>query len=322
MFTNRRKEADDVAAGTRRGDLHEPTLLALSHAFERFVESTSCLPRIGVEIEFYLDADGATVRAQALQAIDAELRSQGVPVISVKPEIGLHQYEISLAPSTDPLLVALNVAHIKSVAAAISIRHGCTISFATRPCKSEPPSALQISVSLVDRDGNNPFMKKPGTEAETPAMQHAIAGLCELMNSSMIFFAPTAESYERFAAPFGEGFYRFANAPRFIAWGGNNRTVAIRIPTSTEDPASRHLEHRVPCSDANPALVIAAILAGISYGIEKRLPLRLQKVWGDASESDDAIPLHRSLNHAVCAYRNCFELQSRVGFQESVRPDA
>ena len=43
------------------------------------------------------------------------------------------------------------------------------------------------------------------------------------------------------------------------AWGYDNRTVAFRVPHS--DPQARRLENRLPSSDANPYLAIAASLA-------------------------------------------------------------
>ena len=48
-------------------------------------------------------------------------------------------------------------------------------------------------------------------------------------------------------------------------WGYNNRAVAFRVPTGPS--AARRIEHRIAGADANPYLVLAAILAGIHHGI-------------------------------------------------------
>jgi len=53
------------------------------------------------------------------------------------------------------------------------------------------------------------------------------------------------------------------------AWGYNNRSVAFRVPTGS--PKARRIEHRVAGADANPYLVLAAILAGIDYGLENKI---------------------------------------------------
>lgn len=55
--------------------------------------------------------------------------------------------------------------------------------------------------------------------------------------------------------------------------GGNNRTTAIRIPTSTIDSQTRHIEHRIPGADSDPYLVISAILAGVHYGLKNKIGL-------------------------------------------------
>ncbi len=42
-------------------------------------------------------------------------------------------------------------------------------------------------------------------------------------------------------------------------WGYDNRTVGLRVPNAT--PEARRVENRIPSSDANPYLAIAASLA-------------------------------------------------------------
>ncbi len=52
-------------------------------------------------------------------------------------------------------------------------------------------------------------------------------------------------------------------------WGENNRSVAFRLPIG--DDGSRRLEHRVAGAEANPYLVLAAVLAGVHYGLANKL---------------------------------------------------
>jgi glutamine synthetase len=72
-------------------------------------------------------------------------------------------------------------------------------------------------------------------------------------------------------------------------WGFDNRTVAIRIPTSSAD--TKRLEHRVSGADANPYLVVAALLSGIHHGITKKIkPPKIST--GDASVNNPpSLPL-------------------------------
>ena len=76
------------------------------------------------------------------------------------------------------------------------------------------------------------------------------------MAESMLVFAPNANSYRRLRP--------LTYAPTAPTWGWNNRTVALRIPPG--GPAARRIEHRVAGSDANPYLVLAAVLAGVLRG--------------------------------------------------------
>jgi glutamine synthetase len=77
----------------------------------------------------------------------------------------------------------------------------------------------------------------------------------------MLLCAPNANSYRRLRP--------LSYAPTAPTWGYNNRTVALRIPTG--DPAARRIEHRVAGADANPYLVLAAVLAGIHHGLANQL---------------------------------------------------
>ena len=67
----------------------------------------------------------------------------------------------------------------------------------------------------------------------------------------MCMLAPYVNSYRRLV--------RNTSAPINVRWGFDNRTVGLRVPLS--DPANRRVENRVPSSDANPYLAIAASLA-------------------------------------------------------------
>src|SRR5262249_43346337 len=58
-------------------------------------------------------------------------------------------------------------------------------------------------------------------------------------------------------------------APTVAAWGIETRTPALRAITGS--PSAMHLENRVPGSDVNPYLAMAASLACGLYGLEQGL---------------------------------------------------
>jgi glutamine synthetase len=77
-----------------------------------------------------------------------------------------------------------------------------------------------------------------------------------------LFLAPNINSYKRFVPG--------SFAPTTMAWGRDNRTCALRI---VGDGPSLRVECRVAGGDANPYLVLAALVAGGLYGVEEGLEL-------------------------------------------------
>jgi glutamine synthetase len=63
-------------------------------------------------------------------------------------------------------------------------------------------------------------------------------------------FAPNVNSFRRFLPD--------TSAPVNVEWGEENRTVGLRVPTSS--PEAMRVENRLPGADANPYLAIAASL--------------------------------------------------------------
>ena len=131
-----------------------------------------------------------------------------------------------------------------------------------KPFQDFAGCGLHIHISVYDSKGQNVFAKK-GSRAKPPvseAMRHAVGGLEKTMAEAMAIFAPNANSYRRLQPG--------AYVPLKPNWGYNHRSVALRIPIS--DPANLRIEHRVAGADANPYLVVAAVLAGIHHGITNR----------------------------------------------------
>ena len=82
-----------------------------------------------------------------------------------------------------------------------------------------------------------------------------------MMRASALIFAPHRNSYRRLQPN--------AHAPTEVIWGYETRHAAIRIPGGAN--AARRIEHRVAGADANPYLVLAAILGAALEGMERRI---------------------------------------------------
>jgi len=145
-------------------------------------------------------------------------------------------------------------------------------NFAAKPYSLQPGSALHINISLWDEEGNNLYAK--AEEEESKLMLYSIAGLLHFLKEDLKIFVPDKEDYQRFIDE--------PHTPTTISWGANNRTVAVRVPTT--DSINRRIEHRVPSPNADITQVVTAILKAILYGIENQI-LPPEKIYGNASSN-------------------------------------
>lgn len=183
--------------------------------------------------------------------------AQGLPVDAVIQESGPAQLEINLKHRDDAVQAALDGLLLKRAVKAAAHEHDLNATFMAKPHQDWCGSGMHIHLSLLDRAGANVLDGEP----ISPLFRHVIGGLCATMADFMPIWAQYANSYRRYVPH-----TYVAAAPH---WGYNNRTVALRIPPGRG--AQTHLEHRVAGADANPYLVVAAILAGIAHGLADRI---------------------------------------------------
>jgi glutamine synthetase len=118
--------------------------------------------------------------------------------------------------------------------------------------------------------------------------------------NALVMFAPYVNSYRRLT--------QAASAPVNTKWGYDNRTVAFRVPRS--DPAGRRLENRIPSSDANPYLALAASLACGLIGMSKQIAPDAAVL---TTANEDEIDLPRSLLEAVDLFEADEDLKDLLG---------
>jgi glutamine synthetase len=197
----------------------------------------------------------------ALQAFNDDIyriaEAQGLPIDALTQESGPSQFEINLKHCDDVVKAALDGLLLKRAVKAAARAHGLTATFMAKPHHDWAGSGMHIHMSLVDKAGANVFAGKP----ISPLFRNVLGGLKETMPDFMAVWAQSANAYRRYVP---ESYVSMA-----AHWGFNNRTVALRIPDQG-GPATR-VEHRVAGADANPYLVIAAILAGAAHGIAGKI---------------------------------------------------
>jgi glutamine synthetase len=210
--------------------------------------------------------------------IHAACRIQDIPAETFVVEYAPGQFEINIQHSTDALKACDDAILLERCIRETARSHGVIATFMAKPFIEQTGSGLHVHVSLLDETGTNVFTGPMDASLNRPisdTMRHAIAGIVQTLPEAMAIFAPNANSYRRFMPG--------AYAPVNTHWGGDNRTLCIRIPPS-EAKAVR-IEHRASGADANPYLVTAAVLAGIHHGITNALTPP-PPVIGDAAAVD------------------------------------
>ncbi len=215
----------------------------------------------------------------------------GLPAQTIISEYGPGQFEIVLQHQDDALRAMDQAVLFKRVVKGVALKHGFVATFMAKPYAQESGSGLHVHMSIIDEAGHNVFADP--SPLGTPLLRHAIGGLQQHMADCMLLFGPHANSYRRLRP----GCY----APINTAWGVNNRTVSLRIPSS--GPAARRLEHRVAGADANPYLVMAGILAAVHAGLVGKLDPGAPSE-GDAgkSETGESGNLPSSWQESIAAF--------------------
>jgi glutamine synthetase len=263
-------------------------------------------PVVAPEIEFYLvkrniDPDypleppiGRSGRAEAgrrsysisavnefdavFEDIYAFAEAQGLEVDTLIHEEGAAQMEINLRHG-DPLALADQVFLLKRTIREAALAHDIYATFMAKPIAHEPGSAMHVHQSVVSAEtGRNIFTDAEGKP--TPAFFHFIGGQQRYVPAVTCMLAPYVNSYRRLV--------KGASAPVNVAWGYDNRTTGLRIPPSS--PANRRVENRVPSSDANPYLALAASLACGYLGLEEELAPS-EPVSGSARSEEFDLPV-------------------------------
>ncbi len=192
-------------------------------------------------------------------------------------ESGPSQIEINLNHG-DPLALADQAFMFKRAVRQVALKHNIHATFMAKPYQGQPGSSMHIHQNLVSSiTGENLFSDKEGNNSKE--FFYFIGGLQTYLPDAMLLFAPYVNSYRRFVID--------ASAPINTHWGIENRTVAFRVPTSQS--ISRRIENRIPGSDTNPYLALAASLACGLLGLQEKIEPE-KPVAGDAFERRHNIP--------------------------------
>ncbi|NCD68729.1 glutamine synthetase family protein [Mucilaginibacter agri] len=199
------------------------------------------------------------------------LEQFGIPLEGLHTETGPGVYEAAIIH--DHVMAAADKAVLfKNAVKEIASKHGIVASFMAKWTDKLPGCSGHVHQSLWSPDKTtNLFYDAAAENKMSDLMKHYLAGQLYCLPHIVPMYAPTINSYKRLV----EG----AWAPTTITWGIENRTTAFRVINPSH--AYTRLETRIPGSDTNPYLALAAALASGLYGIKHKLPLTIQPTIGN-----------------------------------------
>ncbi|HCU95984.1 MAG TPA: glutamine synthetase [Actinobacteria bacterium] len=302
------------------GDFHlpdgQPVPLDPRVMLRRLIErarSHGLEPKVGIEYEFYIfrgdlaalkesgwrldpirvrpytyGVYGGSLDEELIGEIRHQLAVAGVRIEACNPETGPGQFELNIRYD-DALKAADDGFLYKNGIKEIVARHGLMASFMAKPRRDWAGSSCHIHQSLwATDDGVNAFFDHELGRGLSEAGRQYTGGLLSTMREFTALFAPTPNSYKRFAP------YSWAGTS--VSWSYENRSTGIRA--IAEHASESRLEHRLPGADTNPYIAIAACLAGGLHGIEQKIePSKAYE--GDAYATDQLESVPQSLEEAV-----------------------
>ena len=198
----------------------------------------------------------------------------------------------------------LNAKPSRYVVKSLGSKHGITPCFMAKPRQGLPGNSGHMHISLISssksanlfaRSSPDPNPPYPDLAHLSDLGRHFLAGLLDGLPDVMPLVAPTVNSYKRLV----ENFW----APVTVSWGLEHRAASIRlIAPPTASPKATRFEVRVAGADANPFLVLAAILALGWRGVEKKMEIKvppLGKGEDVGGSSDQGVRLAKNLKEAT-----------------------
>lgn len=243
--------------------------------------------------------------SQVIEPLRLQLQRFGLPIEGWNTEAGPGQMEINLGAQS--ALEAADTAFLfKYAVKELAARYGALASFMAQIESAGFGNGGHLNLSLW-RDGENLFYADDGERHASKLMQQFIAGVVTSLPEFTLMYAPTPNSYRRFELHELSGM--------MVAAAQDNKTVAVRCVSET--PELTRLEQRTGGADANPYLVLAAMLAAGLHGIEAQLP-PVREFAGDAYVDNNLHTVPLDINAAIERFENGAVVKHYLG-QDFVR---
>ncbi|MBU2514867.1 glutamine synthetase family protein [bacterium] len=234
------------------------------------------------------------------------LRDSGVPVENTKGEAGVGQHELNVR-YTDVLTMADRHVIFKQCLKEVADQQEVSVTFMAKYTQDQSGSSCHLHISLF-KNGKNAFFGKKRFEGIQCSnnFRWFLGGWMSHMPETMVFYAPTINSYKRYQA--------CSWAPTRIVWSYDNRTAGFRIVGHDQ---SLRIECRIPGADCNPYLAFAAALASGLDGIKNKIePPEIYN--GDVYSADHLPRVPETLVEAKQLFENSRFVKDSFGAEVQV----
>lgn len=220
---------------------------------------------LGIEIEFYLRQEGRAPDDGAILEFSSLISD-----VVLEKERGNGQYEFAIAykEASDAVLV---LEDLRSRIALAANQCEMEAIFKPKPFVDDYGSAMHLHLSLHRGDQSNIFAE------DDEMMQRVILSILDLVKSDLDFICNDDDLIR-----LQPGWM----APSHLAWGGNNRSVVIRIPHDIS--AHKRFEFRLPSADADIYKVLLFLLMGVVLRGAQRI--YHPKIYGNAHDPQYDLP--------------------------------
>ncbi|MBM3580093.1 MAG: hypothetical protein FJX34_04910 [Alphaproteobacteria bacterium] len=238
----------------------------LKKSLNHFRDSSSLIPKIGCELEFFL----LTKKQSEVEEFISDLQNEG---LEVEKERGATQIELKTDFTADLKSLCLQVEEQKKIVKNLAAKRNLAASFTAQPFADDCGNALQFNISLHDKADKNLF------SADEKLLQNSVNSLLSHTNQMLIFLVPNSDDYRRFSRELNQKLFARGKftAPTNLSFGFDNRSCAIRI---AKGKSGKRLEYRVAAASADPWCCISVILLALICKPE----VEFRPVFGNAFE--------------------------------------
>ncbi|MFO7792877.1 MAG: glutamine synthetase family protein [Candidatus Saliniplasma sp.] len=203
--------------------------------------------------------DGRSEYTSIIGDLTRLTRKLDMKVEKIHHEAGAGQFEIEPMPYDSTLKAADDFVFVKDLVKREAEKYGAIATFMPKPVMADAGNGMHVHLSLM-KDGEYLFSPDELNEEA----KGFIGGVLDHAKALSAVCCPTVNSYKRLIPGY--------EAPVYISWGGENRSVLVRIPAyGNEEESKGRVEFRAGDASTNIYLMLNSLIKAGIDGMEKGL---------------------------------------------------